>query len=219
MKNIKFLTLLLFLIPSILLVESCKDPCEGVVCQNGGNCEEGICINCSNAYRGVNCELLNKALSTQELLDLGVSPKILMSNGIAKAELFAKIYTGGYIVYVNEDGRGMLAAQTDATSALNWIDARDYCEALTMGGVSDWLLPGQGDLDNMWQKLADADRDGINTGPQDAGNYGGFTTDSYWSSELHKALPVAWYQNFDDGGIYINDMNDLRRVRAVRFFE
>ena len=32
------------------------DPCEAVVCQNGGTCNEGIC-DCPDGYSGENCEI------------------------------------------------------------------------------------------------------------------------------------------------------------------
>lgn len=59
---------------SILLIlftfAACKqDPCEGVVCENGGYCWEGECF-CPNDYAGENCEItLNEVDSCSSLLD------------------------------------------------------------------------------------------------------------------------------------------------------
>jgi len=48
----KKLFVLLF---TIACFTSCSDPCEDVVCQNDGTCDDGICI-CVEGYMGTNCE-------------------------------------------------------------------------------------------------------------------------------------------------------------------
>jgi hypothetical protein len=43
---------------SLLTFQNCNkaDPCEGVICLNGGTCVDGFC-NCAPGYTGDNCEL------------------------------------------------------------------------------------------------------------------------------------------------------------------
>lgn len=51
-----------FLISALLI--SCKnDPCEGIRCENGGFCLEGICY-CSDRFTGNNCEIQLKEPDT-----------------------------------------------------------------------------------------------------------------------------------------------------------
>ena len=55
MKNLLYFSLVVLL----LGVGGCKkDKCNGVVCQNGGHCENGVCV-CANNYNGLNCEIFD----------------------------------------------------------------------------------------------------------------------------------------------------------------
>ena len=56
MKNILKLSFL----AGLFLVFSCTDPCEDVVCENGGTCDEGTCL-CAEGYEGDNCETESRA--------------------------------------------------------------------------------------------------------------------------------------------------------------
>lgn len=50
-----------FLIFSLLLLSGCTDdddPCEAIVCLNGGTCESGVC-DCPQGYSGVQCEVFD----------------------------------------------------------------------------------------------------------------------------------------------------------------
>jgi len=50
--------LLKLLVLSFLFIYACTDPCDDVVCQNGGTCDEGTCL-CPDGYSGVNCEIFD----------------------------------------------------------------------------------------------------------------------------------------------------------------
>ena len=69
----------------------------------------------------------------------------------------------------------------------------------------------------MWTNLADSDVDGINNGPSDLNNLGGFANSNYWSSTESDGL-IAWGQYFFGGkhSGYNNYTNFY--VRAVRAF-
>ena len=58
MKRINLLILLLSICTVIVTTQSCQkddpDPCETVVCNNGGTCNEGTC-ECLTGYEGLDC--------------------------------------------------------------------------------------------------------------------------------------------------------------------
>ena len=56
MKTIKLLSLSIAVMGA-LFVQSCKDPCKDVICENGGTCDEetGIC-DCPENFYGNTCE-------------------------------------------------------------------------------------------------------------------------------------------------------------------
>lgn len=84
-------------------------------------------------------------------------------------------------------------------------------------GQTDGFLPSKEELNLMWENLADSDGDGINSGPGDPNNVGGFAAVNYWSSTEDDSV-VAWGQFFNFGGQGLNDKSDPLRVRAVRAF-
>ena len=55
MKFLKSSLFVLIVFATALNIQSCKDECDTVVCQNGGSCEEGICA-CPDGFSGANCE-------------------------------------------------------------------------------------------------------------------------------------------------------------------
>ena len=58
MKNSKFVALMGILVLGIMFfLNSCtEDPCENVLCLNGGTCDEGIC-DCPPGFSGDGCEI------------------------------------------------------------------------------------------------------------------------------------------------------------------
>jgi hypothetical protein len=103
--------------------------------------------------------------------------------------------------------------------------AADICANLTFGGYSDWFLPSKDELNLMWLNLADSDGDGINTGPSDPNNLGGFSNnDEYWSStefdsEGDDGKYIAWIQSFSNGNQSVSSKSYTEPgVRAVRAF-
>ncbi|MEM7382615.1 MAG: hypothetical protein AAF361_15700 [Bacteroidota bacterium] len=59
MKTTRILFTLFMLLGTVTYFSSCeKDPCEDVVCQNGGTCDEGTCA-CVDGYEGTDCSTLS----------------------------------------------------------------------------------------------------------------------------------------------------------------
>lgn len=67
-----------------------------------------------------------KVDSVQMLLDKGVTPKELLSNGISKDSLYGKVYEGGHIFYFFDDSTGMVMG----TEFLNYPYAKDKIEII-----------------------------------------------------------------------------------------
>ena len=116
------------------------------------------------------------------------------------------------------------------TGAQNTIDietgctavgtAADLCANLTLDGYTDWFLPSEDELNQMWTNLADSDGDGSNTGPSDPNNLGGFVSHAYsfyWSSTQYDNQ-YARRQGFRDGSRSYHHKSDPGYVRAVRAF-
>ena len=83
--------------------------------------------------------------------------------------------------------------------------AAQLCDALTVGGYSDWFLPSKDELNLMYTNLK-------------VFGVGGFAANYYWSSSEY-GVAHAWYQYFYNGVQYYNyKWNFAYRVRAVRAF-
>ena len=81
-----------------------------------------------------------------------------------------------------------------------------YCSDLVFGGQSDWFLPSQDELNQMYTNLHSA-----------SPPLGGFSSGYYWSSSELLA-GTAWTQDFDDGYQSYFDKYDSAYVRPVRAF-
>jgi hypothetical protein len=79
------------------------------------------------------------------------------------------------------------------------------CNEYNGGGHNDWYMPSRYELNLMYLNLHLA---GI----------GDFTNGLYWSS-TEESTNDAWYQNFDNGGMYTYPKSgNAGRVRAIRAF-
>jgi len=76
------------------------------------------------------------------------------------------------------------------------------------GGFTDWFLPSQDELNEMWLYSQVV---GFNTATY------GFASDSYWSSSQRAAF-LAWSQSLDNGAQFADFKASPLRVRPVRAF-
>jgi hypothetical protein len=107
------------------------------------------------------------------------------------------------------------------TGAQNTIDieagcttdgiAADLCANLTLNTYSDWFLPSQGELYQMYLNKTEINTTAINNGGSN------FASDFYWSSS-ENGSEFAWRVHFDEGHKFSIAKYTQYRVRAVRTF-
>ncbi len=91
--------------------------------------------------------------------------------------------------------------------------AAKICGDLELNGYNDWFLPSKGELNLMWENLADSDGDGHISGA----NLGGFATDFYVSSTEFSNKRI-WVQFFSRGSQIEDVKGNFQSVRAARTF-
>ena len=133
----------------------------------------------------------------KKLLLLTLAIATLTSEGYSQNR---PIKRGGVIVY-EKDGHGLVAAPTDL-GGMDWDSAKKACANLVLNGYSDWRLPTQKELNQLYPK-----KDKI----------GGFAS-GYYSSSTEDSPNYAWVQGFDDGIQYWYNKYTANTVRAVRSF-
>lgn len=92
------------------------------------------------------------------------------------------------------------------------------CDELSLNAYSDWFLPNRAELLLMFEKLADSDGNGNNTGGSDPGNLGGFNDVEYLTST--QADDTNCYTiDFNSGtNNQSASKNETYYVRAARAF-
>ena len=113
---------------------------------------------------------------------------------------------GCHETFIGGTHYGIGTGQANTTAIVNGcatagIAAR-ICNDLVLNGYSDWFLPSQDELFEMYLHK---------------NSIGGFANDIYWSSSEYDAN-YAWYQYFSNGSQYYNYKNNTVYVRAVRAF-
>ena len=134
--------------------------------------------------------------------------KIIFLMMIGLSILNADFIKSGDIV---SDNITNLEWQDDATPpAMNWQDAIDYCESLSLGGDSDWRLPNIKELDSLvdYTKYNPAINTSVFTNTTSSG-YGSSTTQA-------KYIGVQWIVNFYDGSHTDGGKGNNYYVRCVR---
>ena len=133
---------------------------------------------------------------------------------VAKAEALktGRHHEDERVAYLLPDGNGkryraaqqhgIIAAASDLSTPMTWLEARVACDTLTLHGFSDWTLPTKEDLNRLFmgQKLL-----------------GGFQNGDYWSSSAN-APDSAWSQSFLDGKELVRFRENRMLVRPIRKF-
>ncbi len=220
---------------SILSIHSCKEyPCENIVCQNGGACEEGIC-DCRIGFLGEFCEeydttkipaLLYYGVTLQELLDYGVKPSQLYGIEYEAGEIFfldtlqrfgmlvaTDISIGGEWGCLGTDLPGV-SGTAFGTGMQNTQDFYENCpdngpfkqaQELVHKGYDDWFVPSKDELYVLWRNLY-ANHNISNMG-----------SSTIWSSSEHDSVN-AWAINITTGEFSIIIKYYNGPSRAVRIF-
>jgi len=170
---------------------------------------------------------------------IGTSAASDASNSVIPGPQVGDFYQGGIIFYLDGNGGGLIAADSDQSSA-QWgcyeqsiggtssavgtgaanttaivsgcseaFIAGWFCADLTLGGYTDWFLPSKDELNLMYDNIGPGDELGL-------GNVGDFDDDYYWSS-TQSGTSYAEAQNFaggNQGGLYKINTFSVRAVRA-----
>ena len=247
MKVLKSTLLLMSVIFMVLSIQSCKDACEDVECENGGTCLEGYC-ECPIGYVGTNCQNFNPN-QIQTFLNNGSTPLALYNEGITLDQLYGLEYLGGFIFYLKtDDGTGMVAATEDQSTGAEWgcfeIDIMDLDNVTLISGSPNGSGAEIGDGSDNTDKIINANcisSDGSEIAAKLCRNkgvewflpsmkeldlmysnlsskgHGGFQNAVYWSSSEINES-IVWFKVLNNGGQSSRDKNTLLHVRAARAF-
>ncbi len=108
------------------------------------------------------------------------------------------------------DSLTSLQWQDDAVSdAVEWQEAIDYCELLSLGGYDDWRLPNKKEL----LSIVDYSK----YSPSIDSQFQNTTSSYYWSSTTYVYYTYrAWYVSFRNGYTDYYNKGNHRYVRCVR---
>jgi len=107
------------------------------------------------------------------------------------------------------DSTTTLQWQDDTNITKTWTEAISYCEALSLGGYSDWRLPNFNELYSI--------SDHSKRDPAIDSTFVNVLSDHYWSSTTVLGdEDYAWYINFINGGDGRYDKSNIRYVCCVR---
>ena len=99
--------------------------------------------------------------------------------------------------------------QDDESVKRSWEEAIEYCEALELGGHTDWRLPSFNEL----YTIADHTK----RNPAIDARFQSIVSDSYWSSTTYVGFKdSAWCVSFNTGLNHANTKSYSRYVRCVR---
>lgn len=155
----------------------------------------------------------NMKRRVKSFVKLGIMTFLALLGALAGEEARADAPPGRYVVSADmvQDQRTSLTWQRAAAEGYAWASGKAFCEALTLGGFSDWRLPSAIELTS----LVDYDRTWPTIDPVAFPNTP--STGSYWSSSPFVRDPeFAWCVNFAYGGLLAEANNKTLFVRCVR---
>ena len=102
----------------MFLISCSNDRCESIVCENGGECVDGVCV-CPSDFLGNNCELVN--FNQIQTLLSNYTPLELYQGGIPLDSLYGKEYNEGLIFYLDTlTGKGLVVAKEPLETEHAW---------------------------------------------------------------------------------------------------
>ena len=111
---------------------------------------------------------------------------------------------------VTDNVTGLVWQKTDDNTTRNWDDAWTYCQALSLGGETDWHLPGANELMSIVYY-------GTINPAIDSFAFSGTNATLYWSATTYASSSgSAWGVNFYSGGVDGHSKSDPHYVRCVR---
>ena len=122
---------------------------------------------------------------------------------------YANFTRDNTIGIVTDSTTGLMWQDNIVDSSMTWQSAIDTCEALSLGGLSDWRLPNVNELEGLV--------DDTRVSPAINVVFQNTASSNYWSSTSYAVfLDSAWYVNFDSG--FQNNLSKYapRYVRCVR---
>lgn len=111
------------------------------------------------------------------------------------------------------DSKLQLSWQDDHAAKVtkkSWVEAREYCQNISLGGQNDWRLPNFNEL----QSIVDHDRHNtaVNSTFENVHH-----SDNYWSSTNYESdEKLAWVVNFYYGYTLFDSKREEYCVRCVR---
>jgi len=119
---------------------------------------------------------------------------------------------------VGDDHTGLCWQWDDYDTPLNWTDALDYCNELSLGGHTDWRLPSAAEIITMMDYSCDSsDPAHCYADYQNTAFKWRSTNDRYWSSTTRPDdTGFAYYATMNYGNIYIDVKYITNYVRCVR---
>lgn len=184
-------------------ISSCSD--RGIL--------EGCKCECEEGYLGRRCERFDLKF-TQKLLDDGVSPFTLLNNNFPLDSVYGRKYKEGIIFDLNIlEKEVKVVTAKEYEESLQWTNAVNFCDNLTIGNASDWYLPDLQELKDIREILYVRLK------------VGQFEDDYYWSSETVDNSPNdafgLFFPNANVGPIEKDRQNPVsfNFVRAVRIIE
>lgn len=95
-------------------------------------------------------EEASRKVSINALLELGISPKtILETSQIERSQLYGKLYQGGLIYELSEDGSSGKVCYPEQGPKMNWDASKKHCEDLGDG----WYFPSKEEVKIMRANL------------------------------------------------------------------